>query len=146
MVGHSGSGPEAELLIPWGEPPQGAKRRLQLLQRMAAHTQYCHPGDKTFEATRLAIADVANRPADERFVFVVSDADLARYGQNADEWNRYLTSTPSVRAYAVLIASNEQEAERISEALDVGKAYMCTDTAQLASTFEKIFQASVAAN
>ena len=46
---------------------------------------------------------------------------------------------------AVLIASNEQEADRISEGLDVGKGYMCTDTAQLASTFEKIFQASVAA-
>ena len=36
-------------------------------------------------------------------------------------------------------------AERISEALDVGKAYVCTDTSQLASTIEKIFQASVAA-
>jgi hypothetical protein len=45
----------------------------------------------------------------------------------------------------VLIASNEEEAERISKALDVGKGYMCTDTSLLASTFEKIFQASVAA-
>ena len=53
-------------------------------------------------------------------------------------------STPSVRAYAVLIASNEQEAEGISAALDVGRGYVCTDTSQLASTFEKIFQASVA--
>ena len=51
-----------------------------------------------------------------------------------------------VRAYAVLIASNEQEADRISTALDAGKAYVCTDTAQLASTFERIFAASVAAH
>lgn len=125
MVGHSGSGPEAEQLINWAEPPQarrmpphpapalrlpslsaphapyqalvcgslspavaslcrsplpcqGAKRRLQLMQRMAAHAQYCHPGDQTFEATALAIREAASRAADERFVFVVSDADLAR--------------------------------------------------------------------
>ena len=36
MVGHSGSGPEAERLIGWGEPPQGAAKRLKLLQRMEA--------------------------------------------------------------------------------------------------------------
>jgi len=145
MVGHSGTGPEAEKLITWGEPPQGAAARLSLLQRMEAHTQYCHPGDQTYEATSRAIQETASRVADERFVFVVSDADLERYGKQPAEWNAILTGTPSVRAYAVLIASNEEEAERISKALDVGKGYMCTDTSLLASTFEKIFQASVAA-
>ena len=143
MVGHSGSGPEAELLVPWGEPPQGARKRLQLLQLMAAHTQYCHPGDQTYEATALAIKDVAARPADERFVFIVSDADLARYGKRPEQWNAILTSDPSVKAYAVLIGNAEQEADRISAALDAGKGYMCTDTAELAGTFERIFQASV---
>ena len=131
MVGHSGSGPEAEKLIEWGEPPQGEKKRLKLLQKMAAHTQYCHPGDQTYEASELAIKETANRVADERFVFIVSDADLARYGKTPAQWNSILTGTPSVRAYAVLIASNEQEADRISAALDVGKGYMCTDTAQV---------------
>lgn len=116
-----------------------------MLQRMAAHMQYCHPGDQTYEGTRLAIEETATRVADERFVFVISDADLARYGKSPAEWNEILKGQPSVRAYAVLIASNEQEADRISEAIDVGRAYVCTDTAQLASTFEKIFQASVAA-
>ena len=46
---------------------------------MAAHTQYCHTGDQTYEATSLAIADTAARAADERFVFNVSDADLERH-------------------------------------------------------------------
>ena len=146
QVGHSGTGPEAEALIPWGEPPQGEKRRLQLLQRMAAHTQYCHPGDNTYEATALAIRNVAERPADERFVFVVSDADLERYGKRPEEWNAILTSDANVRAYAVLIASNEEEADRIATGLEVGKGYVCTDTALLASTMEKIFHASVAAS
>ena len=57
MVGHSGSGPDAERLIAWGGPPQGAKKRLQLLQRMAAHTQFCLSGDHTLEATRDAIEE-----------------------------------------------------------------------------------------
>ena len=75
---------------------------------------------------------------------MISDADLARYGKQPEEWNRILTSNQNVRAYAVLIASNEQEADRIAAALDVGKGYMCTDTSELAGTMEKIFQASVA--
>ncbi len=146
MVGHSGTGPEAEKLVQWGEPPQGAAKRLKLLQRMEAHTQFCYPGDQTYEATSLAIQECASRVADERFVFVVSDADLERYGKKPEEWNAILTGTPSVRAYAVLIASNEEEADRISKGLDVGKGYVCTDTSLLASTMEKIFTASVAAS
>ena len=50
-----------------------------MLQRMAAHMQYCYPGDQTYEGTRLAIEETATRAADERFVFVISDADLARF-------------------------------------------------------------------
>ena len=139
MVGHSGNGPEAEQLVAWGEPPQGAKARLKLLQRMAAHCQYCHPGDTTYEATDRAIKEVAGRQADARYVFVVSDADLARYGKQPDEWNRILTSDPSVAAFALLISSNESEADRIIAALAPGRGYACTDTSQLASTFERIF-------
>ena len=108
---------------------------------MEAHTQFCYPGDQTYEATSLAIQETANRVADERFVFVVSDADLERYGKRPEEWNAILTGTPSVRAYAVLIASNEEEADRISRGLDVGKGYVCTDTGLLASTMERIFAA-----
>ena len=142
MVGHSGNGPEAEQLVRWGEAPQGAKARLKLLQRMAAHTQFCHPGDNTYEASALAIRQIEERPADERFVFVISDADLKRYGKTPDEWNRILTAQPAVGAYAILIASNELEAEGIRAALAPGRGHVCTDTAKLASTFEKIFQAS----
>jgi len=153
MVGHSGSGPEAEQLIRWGEPPQGAKARLALLQCIAPYTQFCHPGHHTFEASDLAIkevrrgpghcprpasaaalldagAQVAERAADERFVFVISDADLARYNKQPQEWSRILTSQPAVGAFAILIASNESEADRIHAALAPGRGHVCTDTAQ----------------
>ena len=47
------------------------------------------------------------------------------------------------RRYAILIASNEHEADGIRAALDPGRGYVCTDTAQLAATFERILAASV---
>ena len=87
---------------------------------------------------------MAERIADEKFVFVISDADLKRYGKTPDEWNTILTAQPSVGAYAILIASNEHEAEGIRAALAPGRGYVCADTAELAATFERILAASVA--
>ena len=143
MVGHSGTGPEAEQLVRWGEYPQGEAARLALLKKMEAHTQYCHSGDQTFEATRRAVAATAARDADERFVFVISDADLARYRLDPREWSAALTAEEAVGAYAILIASNEMEAEQIHAQLAPGRGHVCTDTAQLAATFENIFSASL---
>merc|ERR1719210_2711907 len=37
FVGHSGSGPEAELLADWGKPPRKPEERCRLIERMAAH-------------------------------------------------------------------------------------------------------------
>ena len=86
---------------------------------------------------------MAERAADERYVFVISDADLARYGLAPQEWSRILMAQPSVGAYAVLIASNEAEADAIQAGLAPGRGHVCTDTEMLAATFERIFQASV---
>ena len=48
------------------------------VQQMAAHAQYCSPGDHTVEGTVMGIQDVKSKTADEYFVFVLSDADLER--------------------------------------------------------------------
>ena len=48
------------------------------VQQMAAHAQYCSPGDHTVEGTVMGIQDVKSKAADEYFVFVLSDADLER--------------------------------------------------------------------
>ena len=55
MVGHSGDTPCAPL-VEYGLPPPNEKERLKVVQRMAAHTQFCMSGDHTLEATRLAEA------------------------------------------------------------------------------------------
>ena len=143
MVGHSGTGPEAERLVEWGRPPATEKERLAAVQRMEAHAQYSYPGDHTLAATRRAIADIAGLDADQRLVMVVSDADLQRYGIDVREWDGVLRGDPRVQAYVVLISNNVDEAERIRAALAPGRAHICAETASLAVTFKQIFRDSV---
>merc|ERR1712039_547667 len=114
---------EAELFVPWGKPPSSAKEQLALVRRMAAHAQYCHKGDHTLEATDIAIKDVVKVPADEYFVFIVSDADLARYGITPESWNKILMQNQNVSAYALLISSNTNESEQIRAGLAPGHGF-----------------------
>ena len=60
MVGHSGDGP-CYPLVEYGRPPADEKERLRMVQKMAAHTQFCSSGDYTLEAARDAIAEVPRR-------------------------------------------------------------------------------------
>ena len=61
----------------------------------------------------MPIEDVIKKPADEYYVFVVSDADLARYGIQPAHWDRILMQDRRVNAYSLLISSNTEEAEDI---------------------------------
>ena len=98
---------------------------------MAAHTQFCRPGDCTYEATTAAVRAVASRGAATgaaiRLVLVISDADLARYGKHPAEWDRLLTADPAVHAVALLIASRAAEAQAIRDALSPGKVWPATN-------------------
>ena len=143
VVGHSGSGPEALKLIPWGKPPQGAKEKLKLVEELRTHAQYCNPGDATLDGTKLAIDDCLSTEADEHFVFVVSDADLERYGITPQRWDKILTSDARCHAYAILISQNETEASRIVQGITPGRALVCDQTEHLASAFMTIFQHAV---
>lgn len=121
VVGHSGSGPEALKLIDWGKPPSTPKEKLALIESLRAHAQYCNPGDATLDGTRLAITDCLSEAADEHFVFVVSDADLERYGITPDAWDKILTAHSRCHAYAILISQNEAEAGRIVAGMTPGR-------------------------
>ena len=147
VVGHSGTGPEAERFVDWGAPPTTDAERLEIARRMAAHAQFAHSGDTTLEATRIGIDDVAGKDADERFCFVVSDADLKRYGITPTNWNDILMAKhPHVQAYVILISSNEDEATSIVQGLAPGHAFICDQTDRLAVTFKQIFTATMLKN
>jgi MoxR-like ATPase len=87
IVGHSGDSAEV-LLVDYDKPPKTAKERLCVLDKMAAHSQYCSGGDNTLLATRMAIKDVLKEDADEYFVFVFSDANFARYDVQPFEFGK----------------------------------------------------------
>eukprot|EP01138_Halocafeteria_seosinensis_P008927 gb/GECG01009124.1/.p1 GENE.gb/GECG01009124.1/~~gb/GECG01009124.1/.p1 ORF type:complete len:1545 (+),score=216.25 gb/GECG01009124.1/:1-4635(+) len=124
IVGHSGDA-EKIPLVNYGSPPQNEKERLEILQTMVAHTQFCMPGDHTIEATRTAISEASalDAPSGDKFVFIVSDANLRRYNippeALAEEINR--ASNSFVDAYAVFIASIADEAHRVADALPTGR-------------------------
>ncbi|KAH8057058.1 ATPase [Aureococcus anophagefferens] len=147
VVRHSGTGPEAERLVEFGRPVATDAERLAIARRLAAHAQFAHSGDSTLEATRLAVDDAAAGDADERFVFVVSDADLKRYGITPEAWNAILMARhPEVQAYVVLISSNEDEAAAIVRGLAPGHAFIADQTERLAVTFKQIFLGSMLKN
>lgn len=146
MVGHSGTGPEALPLVPWGKPPASPKEQLRIAQVMAAHAQYSHSGDNTLEATDRAIRDIVKSAADEYFVFVVSDADLERYGITPESWDQILMQDKRVNAYVLMISSDQDEAERIRRGLAPGHGFVCDRNDRLAVTFKQIFQATMLRN
>lgn len=81
-------------------------------QTMHAHAQFCMSGDHTLEGTRASILQLSPEEADERFVVVLSDANLERYGIPPERFARVLTSDPQVNAFAVFIGSLGDQAER----------------------------------
>jgi len=145
MVGHSGCGPEAEDLVPWGRAPARAAERLDILERMEAHAQYADPGDRTLAAAELAVREVASQPADEYFVFLVSDADLSRYGITGDMVSQRLTRDKKVHGYVILISNNTGEADEILNTVAPGRAHVCAEKSSLATTFKTIFTHAVRA-
>ena len=144
IVGHSGNTP-CEPMVEYGLPPLNEKERLKVVQRMAAHTQFCMSGDHTLEATREAIEEVAGRldECDEAFVFVLSDANLERYGIRPSDLAKELTAHPKVNAHACFLASLGGAAERLKEALPPGKASVCLDAADLPTAFRSLLTAGV---
>ncbi|RLN94302.1 hypothetical protein BBJ28_00003843 [Nothophytophthora sp. Chile5] len=142
LMGHSGDSSEIPF-VAFGAPPQDRKARLQVLQKMVAHTQYCRSGDHTVEAVERGVRRVAALEGDGRFVFVVSDANLERYGIRPRHLGRKLLAEPGVQAHALFIASFADEAERIRRDLPVGRGHVCLDTAELPRMFKQIFTAAL---
>ena len=80
IVGHSGD-TDSIGFVDLGKAPQNQRVRLGVVEKMVAHSQFCWSGDHTLEATQRAIKEAAAVPGDEdQYVFVVSDANLRRYG------------------------------------------------------------------
>merc|ERR1711934_355287 len=100
-------------------------------------------GDCTLEAAYLSTKSVAEVEADDYFVFLVSDANLRRYGIQPPELAKALTQDPKVHAHAFFIASLGDEALLLAKEMPLGIAHVCLDPARLPATFKQIFTASM---
>lgn len=155
LVGHSGEGPDVPL-VAFGAPPKNRKARLQVLQRMVAHAQFCAAGDHTVEAAHLAVhavkaadasgADGRNNDGSGKkrhFAFVLSDANLRRYDIRPAELGAALTSDPAVSAHLVMVASVADEALKVQAAMPPGTASVCLDASDLPRLIKAMLSASI---
>ena len=139
IVGHSGDDSAIPLGAEFGCPPKTAKERFALIKRMVAHSEYCSSGDSSLEALREGVKKVAEEEADDYFLLLVSDANLSRYGVDPSEFGAELSRNPEVNAFALFIASFDNEAESMKSKMPLGKAHVTFDTAQIPSVFRQIF-------
>ncbi|KAI9908417.1 hypothetical protein PsorP6_004490 [Peronosclerospora sorghi] len=142
IMGHSGDSPEIPL-VEFGAPPRDRKERLRVLKKMVAHSQFCRQGDHTVEAVERGVQRVAALEGAERFVFVVSDANLERYGIEPRYLGRKLVADPDVQAHALFIASFADEAEEIRRELPQGRGHVCLNTSDLPRILKQIFTSAL---
>ncbi|XP_072370485.1 von Willebrand factor A domain-containing protein 8-like [Scyliorhinus torazame] len=142
IVGHSGDGFNIEL-VRSEKIPKNNKERLQIMKTMHAHAQFCMSGDHTLEGTAHAVQEIAREEADERFVIVLSDANLERYGINPERFARALTCNPQVNAFAIFIGSLGDQAERLQQTLPAGRSFVAMDTKQIPQILQQIFTSTM---
>ncbi|KAM3861847.1 von Willebrand factor A domain-containing protein 8 [Diretmus argenteus] len=142
IVGHSGDGYDIEL-VRADKVPKNNKQRLKVLKNMHAHAQFCMSGDYTLEGTQAGIQELAREEADERFVVVLSDANLERYGIQPEHFARVLTSDPQVNAFAIFIGSLGDQAERLQKTLPAGRSFVAMDTKQIPQILQQIFTSTM---
>ncbi|VDM74551.1 unnamed protein product [Strongylus vulgaris] len=144
ITGHSGDGPCTEF-VKEGRYPQNNKERLDILKQMLAHTQFCASGDFTIEGLEDAIQNLSNKKdCDEKFVVLISDANLDRYGISPKDLIRAMNKSEDVRSFVILIGSLGEQAARLKEALPVGKAFVCENTSDLPKIMQTIFTSTLA--
>jgi MoxR-like ATPase len=149
FIGHSGDTANIPL-VPYDSPPANAQERLRVLDTMAAHTQFCMSGDNTLQAAVSAGKSVADQRAaaeQGRFMFLLSDANLHRYGIRPQQLTSALLSNPSVNAYAFFLGPglDHDETDEIVAELPRGRGHAVYQPGSLPPLFRDIFTSHFAA-
>ena len=167
MFGHSGDSPCIPLAR-FGQLPKTQADRLALLDAMVAHTQYCSSGDHTLEGISAAVGEVTRRlvaladteggddeaaggddtGSDKRgFAFLVSDANLQRYGIQPPAIAAALRPTATVASMAVFLSSGDNdEAAAVAAALPSRRAKAVTSPSQLPALMRNVLTSRIAAS
>ncbi|KAF8278544.1 putative AAA domain (dynein-related subfamily)/von Willebrand factor type A domain containing protein [Trypanosoma cruzi] len=138
MVGHNGDSACIEL-VSFGHSPANQKARMEVCQRMVAHAQYCWSGDNTVEAMRQSIDLVTAEKGDAYLVFVISDANLPRYGIQPSELSAIMRSHKEVQMFCIFIATLGEQASNLQAEMPPGHGFECLDTQALPHILKQIF-------
>lgn len=99
IVGHSGDSP-CHSLSRLNHEPKNDKERLKVLEHMYAYSQFCQSGDHTVEAIEHAVKSLKMETDgdndSEKYVLVLSDANLERYGIRSSTLSRALLTAKSL--------------------------------------------------
>lgn len=112
IVGHSG---ETECLkfVDKSNPPIDNKRRLDVIKKMHAHTQFCIAGDNTLQSIVYAQKSLETERIDfdEAIIILLSDANLSRYNIRPDRLAAALDLSKDVQSFAIFIGSLGDQAD-----------------------------------
>jgi len=140
IMAHDGETPTIPL-VAFGKPPTTKEAKRAVLNRMFWNSLNCSSGDNTLAALLLAIQQVAAQPADDYFVFLVSDANLERYGITGEILASMLLSDERVKAFAIFVA--QERLEDLLRQMPPGRGMVCSDTAQMPGIFKRLFMQEV---
>lgn len=140
---HSGDGPDIEL-VGYGKPPRNEKEMYQVILKMSNHASFCLSGDNTLNATIGAIKSVKDEDADDYFVLVLSDANLAQYNISTESISKALTIDATVNSYMIFIGSIQDQAELIMRSAPK-HTYSCLQTRDLSRILKDILTRSLEA-
>lgn len=145
IVGHSGEEIAVDFVTA-DRTPKNKKERLDVLKTMLAHSQFCVSGDYTLESTKLAVKQMASKEADEKFVIILSDANLDRYGIRPSQFAEIMTEDESVNVFAIFIGSLGDQAASLKKRLPSGKAFVCKRTDEIPQILQQIFTSTIVAS
>ncbi|KAI8350392.1 AAA domain-containing protein [Blakeslea trispora] len=141
IVGHSGDGANIEFVTP-GKYPKSEKEEFEIISKMRAHSQYCLSGDNTLGAASHSMRDIIEQEADDYFVVVLSDANIAQYNIHPNDIARILKSDDRVTAQMIFIGSIQNQAEQLKKALG-SHAHICVENKELPKIIKSLFLSSM---
>lgn len=143
MIGHSGASPTLDLIPSFDQPPRTANAKALVIEHMYRHARSAPTGDTSLQsalkATELASQD---QTADDRLVFLLSDANLGRYGIHPSSISAALQSDPSVTGHAIFVAE-PSAAEWLAAEMPPGRGFSALDASSLVKTLKQAFESAV---
>ena len=122
-MGHSGDTDRA-MIVEEKIPPRSDEKRLEALRKMNGHVQLTDSGDNTLEAGLRAVKEISKLEADERVVFLLSDANLEAYGIGGKDLDKLIKTGQDldVRVFVMFIGTLGDQAVRLVKESGSGRA------------------------